>query len=135
MKKRAGVANLGAEEMAQTDLKVLTRARTRADAETLFSQANAAKAKEQRLLGNLFVQTQGAETEAPMLSKTAAIDEFFKQASAGNLTPAQKRYPELLKAASAPGVGTRPTPTTAKRQVTPLRGAAPVQSSLSGGAA
>ena len=135
MKKRAGVANLGAEELAQTDMKVLTRARTRAEAELLFSQSNAASAKAQRQVDGLFVQSQGAETMSPMLSKTAAIDEFFEKLAEQQPTQAQRRYPELLKAASAPGVGTRPTPTTAKRTVTPLRGAAPAQSTLSGGAA
>ena len=135
MKKRAGVANLGSEELAQMDLKVLTRARTRAAAELLFSQANAAKAKEQRLLGNLFHQTQGAETEAPMLAKTASIDEFFEKVSAANPSQAQRRYPELLKASAAPGVGTRPSPNLAKRKTTDTTGPSPTQSSLSGGAA
>jgi hypothetical protein len=135
MKKRAGVGNLGTEEVAQTDLKVLTRARTRAEAESLFSQANVARAKEQRLLGDIFVQTPGAETMSPMLAKTAAIDAFFEKISAPALTEAQRRYPELLKVAAAPGPGTRPSPTLTKRTVTSLRGATPTQSSLSGGAA
>jgi hypothetical protein len=133
MKKRAGVANLGAEELHQTDAKVLTRARTRAQAEALFTQANAAKAKEQRLFGNLFHQTQGAETEAPMLSKTAAIDEFFAELSAPS--DAQRRYPELLKVSAAPGVGTRVAPSLTKRKTTDTTGPSPTQSSLSGGAA
>lgn len=134
MKKRAGVANLGAEEVAQTDLKVLTRARTRAQAEALFSQAAAAKAKEQRLVSSFFTQGSDGETMAPVLAKTAAVDEFF--AKLAGPTPAQRRYPELLKVSTAPGgAGTVLTPSTTKRVTTSKNGPAPTQSHLSGGAA
>lgn len=86
-------------------------------------------------MGNLFHQTQGAETESPMLAKTAAIDGFFEKVSSANLSDAQRRYPELLKVGAAPGVGTRPSPSLSKRKTTDTTGPSPTQSSLSGGAA
>ena len=139
MKKRA-VANLGAEELAQTELKVLTRARTRAEADLLFEhKATEIAAANRRRLKELFVQAPGAETEAPTIVKisspTAHVDAFFDKLAEARLTPAQRRYPELLKAASAPGVGTRPAPRLSKRTAAGTRAALPVQSPLSGGSA
>lgn len=78
--KIAGVANLGAEELTRARVTVLTRARTRADAEQLFSAAAGARAKEQRKIDGLFVQADGAETMSPMLAKTAAVQSFRKLA-------------------------------------------------------
>jgi hypothetical protein len=43
-------------------------------------------------------------------SVTGSVDAFFKKLAEDSKTDAQKRYPELLKASAAPGVGTRPTP-------------------------
>lgn len=134
MKRKIAVGNLGEEELARFKATVLTRAVTRAQAETLFSNANTAKAQAQRKMDGLFVQAKGAETMAPTLAKTASVthnvDTFFEKLAEANLTQAQKRYPELLKASAAPGVGTRPSPAL-KRPVT----ATPAQSSLAGGAA
>jgi len=76
--KKVAVSNLGAEERAQTEAKVLTRAATRAEAETLFDQANVAKAKAQRQVKGLFAQAEGAETMAPMLAKTASLKKLAK---------------------------------------------------------
>lgn len=73
MKKKAGVGNIGDEELARFKATVLTRAITRMQAETLFSGANAAKARESRKIDGLFVQAKGAESMSPMLSKTARI--------------------------------------------------------------
>lgn len=147
--KRAGVANKGAEELAQYQLKVLTRARAQAEAETLFSEANSAKAKEQRKIRGLFVQAQGAETMAPQLTKTSSVraraqsvtanvDAFFEKLSEARKSDAQRRYPELMKVSTAPGIGTRPSPTL-KRSVSAgnssTKGELPSRSMLSGGAA
>jgi tyrosyl-tRNA synthetase len=132
--KKIAVGNLGEEELARFKQIVLTRNLTRAQAETLFSHANQAKAQAQRKVEGLFVQAKGAETMAPTLAKTASVtenvDAFFDKLAEDSKTDAQKRYPELLKISVAPGVGTRPTPAV-KRPASAL----PVQSSLAGGAA
>lgn len=127
--KTAGVANLGAEEVAQAKAKVTTRAENQAFAETLFSEFNAEKARTQRKYEGLFVQTPGAETMAPLLAKTAAIDAFFTELEESQLSEAQRRYPELRKAAAAPGGrGTFVAPKAVKPGVAPttsLSGRAP----------
>lgn len=132
--KKIAVGNLGAEELARFKQIVLTRNLTRAQAETLFSHANQAKAQASRKMDGLFVQAKGAETMAPTLAKTASVtasvDAFFDKLAEDSKTSAQKRYPELLKASAAPGVGTRPTPATKR-----TGGMTPAQSSLAGGAA
>jgi hypothetical protein len=157
--KRAGVANLGAEEVARLELEVKNRARTRAEAELLFDESNRSRESDLRHLATLFQQTPVAEKPsriAPTIPKppppdvngpvcggmaksasvTANVDAFFDKLAAANLTDAQVRYPELLKAGSAPGGrGTYVLPTLSKRTVTPARGTPPAQSSLSGGAA
>ena len=134
MKSKIAVGNLGEEELARFKQIVLTRNLTRAQAETLFTHANQAKAQAQRKVDGLFVQAKGAETMSPMLAKTASVtanvDEFFAKLAEANVSSAQKRYPELLKASAAPGIGSRPTPST-KRPA----GALPVQSGLAGGSA
>jgi hypothetical protein len=79
--KLSGVANLGAEELTRARVTVLTRARTRADAEQLFSAAAGARAKEQRKIEGLFVQADGAETMSPLLAKTAEARSFHNLAS------------------------------------------------------
>jgi hypothetical protein len=138
MKKKA-VANLGAEEAAQTKAKILTRASTRAEADLLFANKATEIARKNRVrLAQLFRQMPGAETMAPTLVKmsslTPATDAFFDKVAEARLTPAQRRYPELLKA-SAATIGNRPTPDVKARNATQTKGAQPVQSSLSGGAA
>ena len=61
----------------------------------------------------------------PPMSKTSSIDTFFKEAAKGD--EAQRRYPELLKAA-APAVNLKP------RKTTDSSGPGPVRSMQSGGA-
>ena len=160
MKKKLahGVGNLGAEEKDQLEAKVKTRAMTRAEAEALFANKSTQES-DRRLLKKLFIQAPAAETknrlaakmeEAPKeellkdlgaLYKTkvsAATDAYFEKLAEDQLTEAQRRYPELLKVAAAPGGrGTYVLPSITKRTVTtnPVRGAGPVQSSLSGGTA
>ena len=95
MKKRAGVANLGAEELAQTDLKVLTRARTRAAAELLFSQANVAKAKEQRLLG-----TSSTRPRAPRRSLRCSPRRRASTSSSRRSQRRPERCPASLSGAA-----------------------------------
>jgi hypothetical protein len=79
----------------------------------------------------------------PEASKLASVEEIIEQRCAGSIAPrvdafleknaslfmtdAQRRYPELLKAA---GSMTRPVPTTKR-----AKSAMPVRSGLSGGAA
>jgi hypothetical protein len=155
--KRAGVANLGVEEKERLELEVKTRARTRAEAELLFDEAHRARDGEVARLRQLFTQAPVAETPsrlAPRIppppptdlgslygmgkssSVTANVDGFFDKIAAASLTDAQVRYPELLKVSAAPGGrGTFVLPTLSKRSTTPTRGASPVQSPLSGGAA
>ena len=133
--KKVAVGNLGAEEVHRTGAQVLTRARTRAEAEVLFSGLNAAKAKEQRKINGLFIQAQGAETEAPILAKTAAVTKFFEKLAhsqeQAKLSEAQRRYPELLKVANR----TQPAPNLSPRKVSPTKGATARVSTLAGGSA
>lgn len=68
-------------------------------------------------------------------SVTYNVDRFFDKLAAENYTDAQRRYPELLKVAVAPGLGTRPSPNVTKRCATEAKGAQPARSSLSGGSA
>lgn len=67
---------------------------------------------------------------ATEVSKTAAVDAWFEKNASAFLTEAQRRYPELLKAAA----DTRPVPvdkTTRMKASKPV----PAQAALSGGAA
>jgi hypothetical protein len=73
MKSKIAVGNLGEEELARFKQIVLTRNLNRAQAETLFSHANQAKAQASRKIDGLFVQAKGAETMAPTLAKTARV--------------------------------------------------------------
>lgn len=105
--KKTAVGNLGAEEVAQTKAKVMTRAETRAEADLLFNhKATEIAAANQKRLKQLFVQADGAETMAPSVVKTAAVDAFFEKLACEEPTDAQKRYPELMKAAAPGGRGT-----------------------------
>lgn len=127
MKNKTAVSNLGAEEVAQMKAKVLTRAATRAEADLLFHhKATGIAAANQKRLKELFVQADGAETMAPSLAKTAAVDQFFDKVASANLTEAQVRYPELLKVA---GPLTNPAPSLKR-----LKSAVATTSSLAGGA-
>ena len=150
--KKAGVANIGEEELAQTIMKIRTRATARVEAEALFPHGSENRKGDVDLLRSLFVQAPAATTMSPqLLSKQAAVeeeyfnysplltphlDEFFKTAEVSQLTEAQKKYPELLKAAAAPGVGSVPSPIskqTRKATSESKGGTTPAQSSLSGG--
>lgn len=135
--KKIAVGNLGAEERAQTEHKVITRAQTRAEADLLFNnKATEIAAANQKRMKQLFAQASGAETMAPSLAKTAAVDAFFDQLEEKQKTAAQRRYPELLKASAAPGGrGTFPVASAKKSVPGGRAGAHPSTSSLSGGAA
>jgi hypothetical protein len=126
-KTKIAVGNLGAEESAQFIHKVMTRAATRAQADELFEhKATGIAAANQARLKELFVQAPAAETMAPSLAKTAAVDTFFDKLAELSMTDAQRRYPELLKVA---GPLTTPSPTLKR-----AKSATAVTSTLAGGA-
>jgi hypothetical protein len=71
--------------------------------------------------------------DSELHSKTAAVDAWFEKNAGTFGTEAQRRYPELLKASMAPGVGTTPSPLTtpgAKVPRTATGGTPPVPSIL-----
>jgi hypothetical protein len=134
--KKIAVGNLGQEEKDQFRAKTISRAQTRAEADALFThKATEIASDNQKYLKQHFVQAPGAET-APTLAKTAAVDLFFtllpEKIAEAQLTDAQRRYPELLKVAAAPGGrGSNPTPTLKRVSKTEI----PTAPMLSGGSA
>lgn len=131
MKKKASPVLTDKEKnKADDDLnlmtrQVLTRAETRAEAEALFGATGEASRKARGQMEKLFIQTPGAETMAPLLSKTASVEKFFDQLEkTAGMTEAQRRFPELLKVAGS----SRP-------QAAPPKKTVAVRANLSGGSA
>ncbi len=123
-KTKEAVGNLGEEEMNFIKHVRLTRDDTRRDANALFSKAHQSRDRDRKLVEKLFVQAPGSVTMAPNLQKEASAEQweqfekvkvaynvhaFFE--SGAHLTPAQRRFPELLKVAKArPVVSMKKTP-------------------------
>lgn len=113
MNKEA-VGNIGEEEMNFVKHVRLTREDTRRDANALFSKAHQSRERDRKLVEKLFLQAPGAVTMAPNLQKEAFVEQwehfekikvaynvhhFFE--SGAHMTPAQRRFPELMKVAKA----------------------------------
>lgn len=152
-------ATLGEEELAQVKWERQTRADTRGQVQALFNNGGKGLQQDQKMIHELFIQTPGARLGAGLKGlegekeKTSAaqepiaapaVDHFFeKSASQAQLSPAQRRFPELQKtsmimtgAGGVPTVGSMPSSNLKKRPaVDAPRGATPVQNSLSGGSA
>lgn len=124
--EKLAVGNLGEEELNFLKHVRLTREDTRADANALFSVAHQTRARDRQLLEKLFVQTPGALTMGHNLLKEASAEqlETFEKISVAynvyhffeagaHLDSAQRRFPELVKAAKA-------HPTVALKKTTPL---------------
>jgi len=131
-----GALDKNLEALYQATLKVLSREDTRAQTDVLFNRAKETRQSDRALLEYLFFQTPASQTMAPNLQKEASVtknvEAFFEKVGKSE---AQKRYPELLKAAgTASGPAPRPS-TTQVRKATPtsVGGATSTRSVLSGG--
>jgi hypothetical protein len=123
-KNKEAVGNLGEEELNFLRLVRQSRQDTRRDADALFKTAPQNRERDIKLMNKLFVQAPGAITMADNLLKNASAEEFEKfekMKIAYNVyaffdggfhySPAQRRYPELLKVAkSRPAVVMKKTP-------------------------
>lgn len=137
--KKAGVGNVGEEEFAQLEVKHLTREDVRRQAYELFKNSESWAEESRATLKKLFVQAEAADSMSLGVTKVASATEAFFAEHGQTL--AQRRYPELLKVAGAPGPGTRPSPNLKARagvgqaKSGTNQGAPAVASPLSGGAA
>ena len=123
-KTKEAVGNLGEEEMNFIKHVRQTRDDTRRDANALFSKAHQTRERDRKLMDKLFSQFPGAQVMAHNLLKEASAEQFeaFEKVkiaynvhaffeSGAHLTPAQRRFPELLKVAKArPVVSMKKTP-------------------------
>lgn len=116
MKNKEAVGNLGEEELNFLKKVRLTRDDTRAAAQELFSVSHQSRKRDVALMEKLFVQAPAALTMGHNLLKEASLEEaqleevekikvaynvyhFFE--SGAHLDSAQRRFPELTKAAKA----------------------------------
>jgi hypothetical protein len=88
------------EALSRVRRMILSRAQRGAELDEKFDNVDASRASEHKLMDRLFVQNEGAETNAPSLVKGASVaphvDAFFeKLASDSKLTTAQQLFPEL----------------------------------------
>jgi hypothetical protein len=132
--KKIAVSNLGEEELSRFKRVVRTRNETRAEADELFGEtAKKQRKTENEMMMKLFEQFPASVTMQPSLQKVSTVedlDKYFGEEPNSTkhvdayfekrayLTDAQKRYPELLKAASAASTGGAglPTPNLSKKK-------------------
>jgi hypothetical protein len=112
-----------AEELSRATRQILTKAETQAELDTLFEGTPKARKKARAEAEKLFIQTPGAETMAPVLTKEAVaknVTAFFEKTA--GMTVAQMRYPELMKVAKV-----------VKKTATGDKGPVPTRAPLTGG--
>lgn len=163
--KKAGVGNVGTEEVAEVEAMILNREDTKTQADILFERSKKSREQARKTVDSLFIQAPAAKIrgaklvpESTRVEAEPSLLPFFKAASAGNfekvaeierlssskntidffekrayLSPAQKRFPELIKAASFITGDPQPTPTMKARKSDSSTGAKPTRPAISGG--
>jgi hypothetical protein len=147
MQKKAGVANVGEEELTRLRMGRQSLGDVENTLRVLFGSESVKNLKKSdvKKIEDLFVMHGANITQAPNLTKEAkapATAAFFQKLSTAHLTQAQLRYPELLKvsssaAASTPSSTSSSTPTPNLKPIKRDRaqGPIPTQSMMAGGAA
>lgn len=132
--KKQGAA-FGEEELTRFKRIVRTRDETRAEADVLFGRTAVEQRKTERAaMEKLFTQFPAAQTMTPSLQKESSaknVEAFFAKLATPNPTEAQKRYPELLKAAALPTPALNKKAPVFQGGTTPTSGPTQTQSILS----
>lgn len=115
-----------AETLTRVRGLVTSRARTKDEVDGLFNNAPSQRKKDVKKMNELLVQAPAAQVQSPVLQKEASAPSvlaFFEKKA--HLTDAQRRFPELLKAAG----------TETQKQLLPVKapGKVPVRAPVSGG--